>query len=109
MYVLRTPFNPPTFFLTLLPFSLVQAADNPVLNGGKTNPFSVTKIHDRVNYMVSLNFNNGKTAQQWRSVDCKHGTAQLLYKDLLNESGLTKARFTATVTSAMRRHRMTVK
>lgn len=92
MYCVR-PLIRPLFFLTLLPFSLVQAADNPVLNGGKTNPFSVTKIHDRVNYMVSLNFNNGKTAQQWRSVDCKHGTAQLLYKDLLNESGLTKARF----------------
>lgn len=92
MYCVR-PLIRPLFFLTLLPFSLVQAADNPVLTGGKTNPFSVTKIHDRVNYMVSLNFNNGKTAQQWRSVDCKHGTAQLLYKDLLNESGLTKARF----------------
>lgn len=37
MYCVR-PLIRPLFFLTLLPFSLVQAADNPVLNGGKTNP-----------------------------------------------------------------------
>lgn len=92
MYSVR-PLMRPLFFLSLLPFSLVQAADKPVLTGGDTNPFSVTRIHDRVNYMVSLNFNNGKKAQQWRSVDCRQGTAQLLYKDLLNEKGFTQARF----------------
>jgi len=43
--------------------------------------------------MMSLNFNNGNTAQQWRSVDCKQRKAQLLYKDLLNGEGLTKSRF----------------
>ena len=88
IYVQRTPLNAPTFLLSLLPFSFVQAADKPVLTGGDTNPFSITRIHDRVNYMVSLNFYNGKTAQQWRSVDCKQGTAQLLYKDLLNDKGV---------------------
>ncbi len=92
MYSVR-PSMCPLFFMSLLPFSFVQAADKPALTGGDTNPFSVTRIHDRVNYMVSLNFSNGKTAQQWRSIDCKKGTAQLLYKDLLNEKGLTQARF----------------
>ncbi|MEM6161325.1 hypothetical protein AAH446_12355 [Erwinia sp. P6884] len=80
-------------FLSLLPISLAKAADKPVLIGGDTNPLSVTRIHDRVNYMVSLNFNNGKIAQQWRSIDCKQGKAQLLYRDLLNEEGFTKARY----------------
>lgn len=83
----------PIFFLSLLPFSFVQAADKTELIDDGINPLSVTRIHDRVNYMVSLNFNNGKTAQQWRSVDCKQGKAQLLYKDLLNEEGFTKARY----------------
>lgn len=92
MYCVRSLIRP-LFFLSLLPFSCIQAADKPALPGGGTNPFSVTRIDDRVNYMVSLNFNNGKTAQQWHSVDCKQGKAQLLYKDLLNEEGLTKARF----------------
>lgn len=87
------PLIRPLFFLSLLPFSFVQAADKPALSGAGINPLSVTRIHDRVNYMVSLNFNNGKTVQQWRSVDCKQGKAQLLYKDLLNDEGLTKARF----------------
>ncbi|MDN0121307.1 hypothetical protein QVN83_20395 [Yersinia frederiksenii] len=63
MYYVR-PLMRPLFFLSFLPFSFVQAADNPALIGGGTNPLSVTRIHDRVNYMVSLNFNNGKTAQQ---------------------------------------------
>ncbi len=92
MYCVRSLLRP-LCFLSLLPFSCVHAADKPALTGGGTNPFSVIRIHDRVSYMVSLNFDNGKTAQQWRSVDCKHETAQLLYKDLLNEQGLTKARF----------------
>lgn len=92
MYCIR-PLVRPLCFLALLPFSLVQATDKPALIGGGVNPLSVTRIHDRVNYMVSLNFNNGKTAQQWRSVDCKQGKAQLLYKDLLNEEGFTKARY----------------
>jgi len=92
MYFVR-PLMRPLFFLSLLSFSFVQAADHPSLTGGSTNPLSVTRIHDRVNFMVSLNFNNGKTAQQWRSVDCKQGKAQLLYKDLLNEEGFTTARF----------------
>lgn len=92
MYRVR-PLMCPLFFLSLLPFSFVQAADKPVLTGGDTNPYSVTRIHDRVSYMVSLTFKNGKTEQQWRSVDCKKGTAQLLYKDLLNDKGLTQARF----------------
>lgn len=92
MYCIRPLFRP-LFILSLLPFSFVHAADKPVLTGSDTTPFSVTRINDRVNYMVSLNFNNGKTAQQWHSVDCKQGKAQLLYKDLLNDEGLTKARF----------------
>ena len=83
----------PLFFLTLLPMSFVQAADNVAVTDVSMNPLSVTRIHDRVNYMLSLNFNNGKTAQQWRSVDCRQGQAQVLYRDLLNEEGLTKARF----------------
>lgn len=92
MYCVR-PLMRPLFFLSLLPFSFVQAADKPALTGGDINPLSVTRIHDRVNYMVSLNLNNGKTVQQWHSVDCKQGKAQLLYKDLLNEEGFTKARY----------------
>ncbi|NIY49259.1 hypothetical protein [Cedecea colo] len=92
MYSVR-PLIRPLFFLSLLPFSFVQAADKAAVIGGGTNPLSVTRIYDRVNYMMSLNVNNGKTAQQWRSVDCKQGEAQLLYKDLLNEEGFTKARF----------------
>ncbi|MDK9357552.1 hypothetical protein QQF54_06230 [Lelliottia sp. V106_10] len=81
------------FVLSLLPFSYVQAADKPALTGGGVNPLSITRIHDRVNYMVSLNFNDGKTAQEWHSVDCKNNKAQILYKDLLDNEGLTKARF----------------
>jgi len=92
MYVLRHLISP-LVFLSLLPFSSVQAADTPALTGGGTNPLSITRIHDRINFMVLLNFNNGKTAQQWRSIDCKQGKAQLLYKDLLNEKGNTIARF----------------
>lgn len=92
MYCVR-PFIRPLVFLTLLPFSYVQAADNPVLVSSSTNPLSITRINDRVNFMVSLTFDNGNTAQQWRSVDCKQGKAQLLYKDLLSKEGLTKARF----------------
>ncbi|MHC9002769.1 hypothetical protein [Enterobacter adelaidei] len=87
------PLLRPLFLLSLLPFSFVQAAENPELIGGGINPLSVTRSHDRVSYMVSLNFNNGKTAQQWRSVDCKQGKSELLYKDLLDEEGLTKVRF----------------
>ncbi|MDZ7278538.1 hypothetical protein N4G40_09665 [Pantoea eucrina] len=64
--------------MVLLPLPFAQAADTPELTGVSTNPLSITRIHDRVNFMVSLNFNNGKTAQQWRSVDCKQGKAQLL-------------------------------
>lgn len=92
MYSVR-PLMRPLFLLSLLPFSFVQAADKATVTGGDINPLSVTRINDRVNYMMSLSINNGKTAQQWRSVDCKRGEAQLLYKDLLNEEGLTKARF----------------
>lgn len=92
MYSVR-PLMRPLLFLSLLPFSFVQAADKTTVTGSDTNPLSITRIHDRVNYMMSLSFNNGKTAQQWRSVDCKQGEAQLLYKDLLNEEGLTKARY----------------
>ncbi|MGU9869864.1 hypothetical protein [Kluyvera ascorbata] len=87
------PFIHPLAFLVLAPFSYVQAADNPVLVSSSTNPLSITRINDRVNFMVSLTFDNGNTAQQWRSVDCKQGKSQLLYKDLLNKEGLTKARF----------------
>ncbi len=82
-----------SLFLSLLPFSLAQAADKPAVISVSTNSVSVVKIHDRVNYMVSLNLNNGKTVQQWRSVDCKQGKAQLLYKDLLDEKGITSARY----------------
>ncbi|WP_413676311.1 hypothetical protein [Pantoea dispersa] len=92
MYFVRSLIRPLSL-LSLLPFSCVQAADMPELTGVITNPFSVTRIHDRVNFMVSLNFNNGKTAQQWRSIDCKQGKAQLLYKDLLNDKGFTIARY----------------
>ncbi|MBJ8735836.1 hypothetical protein [Citrobacter amalonaticus] len=92
MYSVR-PLMRPLLFLFLLPFSFVQASDKAVVTDGGTNPLSVTRIHDRVNYMTSLSLNNGKTAQQWHSVDCKQGEAQLLYKDILNEEGLTKARF----------------
>ncbi|WP_172731121.1 hypothetical protein [Pluralibacter gergoviae] len=83
----------PILILSILPFSFAQATDKIVVTSGGTNPFSVTRIHDRVNYMTSLNFNNGKAAQQWRSVDCKQGKAELLYKDLLNDKGLTETRF----------------
>ncbi|WP_343463137.1 hypothetical protein [Pantoea sp.] len=79
--------------MVLLPLPFAQAADTPELTGVSTNPLSITRIHDRVNFMVSLTFNNGKTAQQWRSVDCKQGKAQLLYKDLLNDKGHTIARY----------------
>ncbi|WP_205655036.1 hypothetical protein, partial [Priestia megaterium] len=92
MYFVRSLIRPLSL-LSLLPFSCVQAADMPESTGAITNPFSVTRIHDRVNFMVSLNFNNGKTAQQWRSIDCKQGKAQLLYKDLLNDKGFTIARY----------------
>ena len=92
MYSRRSLMHP-LIFLSLLPFSFVQAADKATVTSGGTNPLSVTRINNRVNYMVSLTFNNGKTAQQWRSVDCKRGKAQLLYKDILNEEGLTKTRF----------------
>ncbi|MFP1884125.1 hypothetical protein [Lonsdalea quercina] len=83
----------PLTFLSLFTASFIQAADKPTLVGGGTNPISVVRIHDRVNYMVSLSFNNGNTVQQWRSVDCKQGKAQQLYWDLLNEKGFTKARY----------------
>lgn len=92
MFIVRL-LTRPLVLLSFLPFSFVQAADTPTLTGGDTNPLSVTRIHDRVNFMVSLNFNNGKTAQQWRTIDCKQGKAQLLYKDLLNDKGYTTARF----------------
>ena len=92
MYSVR-PLVRPLLFLSLLPFSFVQASDKAVVTDGGTNPLSVTRIHDRVNYMMSLSSNNGKTVQQWYSVDCKHGETQVLYKDILNEEGLTKARF----------------
>lgn len=92
MYYIRSLMSP-LLFLSLLPFSFVQAADKPALISGDIDPLSVTRIHDRVNYMVSLSANNGKTSQHWRSVDCKQSKAQLLYKDLLNEEGLTKARY----------------
>jgi hypothetical protein len=93
MYRVRSLLRP-LFILSLLPVSSVQAADAPTLakSGISINPFSITRIHDRMNYMVSLNFDNGKATQQWYSVDCKQGKAQLLYKDLLNEQGLSQAR-----------------
>lgn len=92
MYSIR-PLMRPLFFLSLLPFSFAQAVDKPVSTGGNITPFYITRIHDRVNYMVSLNLNNGKTVQEWRTVDCKQGKAQLLYKDWLNDKGLTQTRF----------------
>jgi len=92
MYCSR-PLIHPLIFLSLLPVSLAATADKPTLAGGGVNPLSVVRIHDRVNYMVSLKFSDGKTVQQWRSVDCKQGKAQLLYWDLLNEEGLTKIRY----------------
>ena len=91
MYFVRSAVRP-LIFLSLLPLALAQASEKPALTGGGTDPLSVVKIHDRVNYMVSLNFSNGKTAQQWRSVDCKQGNAQLLYMDLLNDQGYTTMR-----------------
>lgn len=92
MYCARS-LRLPLCFLPLLPFYFVQAADKPILIEGNVNPFSIIRSHDRVSYMVSLDLNNGNTVQQWRSVDCKQRKAQLLYKDLLNEEGLTKARY----------------
>lgn len=83
----------PLILLSLLPLSFAQGADKVAVTDGGINPLSITRINDRVNYMVLLNLNNGKMAQQWHSVDCKQGKAQLLYKDLLNKEGLTKARF----------------
>ncbi|WP_336777730.1 hypothetical protein [Pantoea sp. USHLN256] len=91
MYFVR-PAVRPLIFLSLFPLAFSQAAEKPTLTGGGTNPLSIVRIHDRVNYMVSLNFSNGKTAQQWRSVDCKQGKAQLLYMDLLNDQGYTSTR-----------------
>ncbi|HHL2731592.1 TPA: hypothetical protein ACQ4J9_004304 [Yersinia enterocolitica] len=88
MYCIR-----PLIFLSLLPISVVATADKPTLTDGGINPLSLVRIHDRVNYMISLNFSDGKKVQQWRSVDCKQGKAQLLYWDLLNEEGHTKARY----------------
>ncbi|WP_233967307.1 hypothetical protein [Pectobacterium polaris] len=92
MYCLR-PLIRPLIFLSLLPISLASAADKPTLESGGINPLSVVRINDRVNYMISLKFSDGKAVQQWRSVDCKQGKAQLLYWDLLNEEGLTKTRY----------------
>lgn len=92
MYSVR-PLMRPLLFLSLMPFSFVQAADKSSATDDGTNPLSVVRIQDRVNYMTSINFDNGKVAQQWRSVDCKQGKAELLYKDLLDEEGFTKARY----------------
>ena len=69
MHSIRALTGP--LFLSLLPFSIVQAADKPALISSGTHPLSVVKIHDRVNYIVSLNLNNGKTVKQWRSVELK--------------------------------------
>lgn len=80
-------------FLPYLLFSFVYATNKPSLINSKINPLSIIRIHDRVNYMVSLTDNNGETVQHWHSVDCKQNKAQLLYKDVLNEEGLTKARY----------------
>ena len=66
--------------LSFLPFSFVQAADKPELVENGINPLSVTRIDDRLNYMLSVTNNNGKTVQHWRSIDCKQGKAELLYK-----------------------------
>lgn len=92
MYCIRALIRP-LLFLSLLPIPLASAADIPTVESGGINPLSVVKINDRVNYMVSLKFSDGKTVQQWRSVDCKQGKAELLYKDLLNQEGLTRARY----------------
>ncbi|EPC7979103.1 hypothetical protein ACR3FV_004405, partial [Yersinia enterocolitica] len=70
MYCIR-----PLIFLSLLPISVVATADKPTLTDGGINPLSLVRIHDRVNYMISLNFSDGKKVQQWRSVDCKQGKA----------------------------------
>jgi len=92
MYSLPS-FTRSLLLMFVLPLPLAQAADTLGLTDVSTNPLSIIKIHDRVNFMVSLNFSNGKTAQQWRSIDCKQGKAQLLYKDLLNDKGYTSARY----------------
>ncbi|HID8276318.1 hypothetical protein ACFYLG_18290 [Proteus mirabilis] len=79
--------------LSFLPFSFVQAANKPELVENGINPLSVTRIDDRLNYMLSVTNNNGKTVQHWRSIDCKQGKAELLYKDFLNDDGVTSARY----------------
>ncbi len=83
----------PLLFLSFLPLSFVQAAGKPELIDSGIDPLSITRINDRVNYMLSVTNGNGKTIQHWRSVDCKQGKAQFLYKDLLNDDGITKARY----------------
>lgn len=80
-------------FLPYLLFSFVYATDKPLLINNEINPLSIVRNHDRVNYMVSLTDNNGEKTQHWHSVDCKQNKAQFLYKDVLNEDGLTKARY----------------
>lgn len=92
MYRLRFLINL-FLFLPYFLFSFTYAMDKPVLENSEINPLSVTRIDDRMNYMVSLTDNNGKTVQHWHFVDCKQNKAQLLYKDILNEEGLTKARY----------------
>lgn len=92
MFCIRR-FVRPLIFASLLPISLAASADKPTLTGGSINPLSVVGIHDRLNYMISLQFSDAKTVQQWRSVDCKQEKAQVLYWDLLNEEGHTRIRY----------------
>jgi len=51
------------------------------------------RINDRLNVMVALAGKSGGAMQVWQAYDCKSLSAQALYRNFLNNKGVTTARF----------------
>lgn len=79
--------------VSLLASTTAFASGKPTVVKAGINPFSIVRINDKVNYMVSVSYSDGKTVQRWQAADCKTKKGKQLYWDSLNEKGLTTSRF----------------
>ena len=79
--------------LSLLMGSNAYAASKATVTQTSIHPFSIVRLHDRVSYMVSVSYRDGKKVQRWQAADCREKRGKQLYWDLLNDKGLTTSRY----------------
>ncbi|RPE03537.1 hypothetical protein BBB56_03330 [Candidatus Pantoea deserta] len=74
-------------FAGLTLFSAASAGD------ASFSRLNALRINDRLNVMVALAGKSGGAMQVWQAYDCKTLSAEALYRNLLNDRGVTTARF----------------